>query len=185
MKLEPEVRKEIRKIAIGCLVCTLLMALGLWIAGQRDISVLWGCLIGLATSVGNFYFMSVGVTEALATGDEIKAKRKLRLSYIIRTVIMLAILALSLITDRINAIPVVAAVFYPRIIITVTGVWKTMMMRIDRRKHPEKYEEPEYEALPEEDEEDREDGFEKFVGAFAKGPVPGKDDTKKDQEKQN
>ena len=186
MKLEPEVRADIRKMAVGCLVCTLITALVLFLAGQRNMAVVWGCLIGLVTSVGNFVLMSVGVTKALATGDEVKAKRQLRLSYILRTVVMLAILAAALLLEPINAIPVVASVFFVRITITVTGLWKTMLMRIDRKKHPEKYEEPEYEPVPEEETEEKEDGFEKFVGAFAKGPIPGKDDKeKKDNSKQN
>ena len=119
MKLDPEVVRENRIMAIGCLVCSLLMTLGFLIAGKLDLSVLLGVALGFALSFGNFFFMSVGITGALATGDETKAKRKMRLSYLIRTVILLGILALSLLTDRIHWIPVVAAVFYPRIIIAV------------------------------------------------------------------
>ena len=37
MKLEPEVRADIRKMAVGCLVCTLITALVLFLAGQRKL----------------------------------------------------------------------------------------------------------------------------------------------------
>ena len=206
MKLDPEVVRENRIMAIGCLVCSLLMTLGFLIAGKLDLSVLLGVALGFALSFGNFFFMSVGITGALATGDETKAKRKMRLSYLIRTVILLGILALSLLTDRIHWIPVVAAVFYPRIIIAVRnffarargteGVSTTLPDDDeddeDDDDEDDDYEDEEYEYEEEDDlgeespkeapptplndeEEDQPDGFEKFVGFFSRGPIPGEE----------
>ena len=64
----------------------------------------------------------------------------------------------------------VAAAFYPRIVIGVRG----MLAWYLHRKDPA----PEGSApYPEEDEdgEAKEDEFEKFVGRFSKGPVPGEE----------
>ncbi len=176
MKLEPEVWRNIRKIAVGSLVCTALTFAGLMIARQPFWPSLFGCLLGYAIAVGNFTVMAAGVSRALETGEERTAKRQMRISYILRTVVMLGLMVLAILSDRIHAVPVVLAAFYPRIVIFVDGLISTWRMRRDRRLHPEKYEEPEYEALPEDDGEEKEDGFEKFVGAFHRGPVPGRDD---------
>ena len=201
MKLDPEVVRENRIMAIGCLVCSLLMTLGFLIAGKLDLSVLLGVALGFALSFGNFFFMSVGITGALATGDETKAKRKMRLSYLIRTVILLGILALSLLSDRMHFIPVVAAVFYPRIIIAVRNFFarargtegvSTTLPDDEEDDEDDDYEDEEYEYEEEDDlgeespkeapptprnaeEEDEQDGFEKFVGFFSRGPIPGEE----------
>ena len=180
MKLDPEVIRENRNMALGCACCSLAMAVGFLIARRFDLSALLGILAGFLLSVGNFFFMSVGITKALDTGDEAAAKAKMRSSYIARTIVMLAVMALSLAVDWIHWLPVLASVFYPRIVLTARNLWALYR----RRKHPEEEPAP-ARSLPEEDgeEEDAEeepDEFEKFVGHFSKGPVPG--ERKKDPE---
>ena len=76
MKLDPEVLEENRKMAVGILCCSLLMAVGFVIARRFDLSVLLGLIVGFLLAAGNFFFMSVGITRALATGDEAAAKAK-------------------------------------------------------------------------------------------------------------
>ena len=192
MKLDPEVALENRKMARDCLILTALMGAGFLIARRFDLSVFFGLLIGYALAVGNFYFMSVGLTQALSTGDETAAKLKIRQSYLIRTLVMLAVMAFSLWTERIHWVPVVASVFYPRIILAARGAWTWIL----RRRHPEAPEPAaEVRSLPDaageeapdkapdeiRDEARKEDGqeepdeFEKFVKHFAKGPVPGEE----------
>ena len=186
MKLDPEVALENRKMARDCLILTALMGAGFLIARRFDLSVFFGLLIGYALAVGNFYFMSVGLTQALSTGDETAAKLKIRQSYLIRTLVMLAVMAFSLWTERIHWVPVVASVFYPRIILAARGAWTW----IERRRHPEAGEPAvEVRSLPEapgtesrdeepkeaREEEDGPDEFEKFVRHFSKGPVPGEE----------
>ncbi len=194
MKLDPEVVRENRNMAIGCLVCSLLMALGFVIAGRFDLSVLFGIAIGFVLSFGNFFFMSVGITKALASGDEARAKRTMRVSYLVRTVVQLGVLALSLLTDRIHWLPVAASLFYPRLIIAARNLFSRFAHRKDEDlpadaedgdeedgdlpdeaeeedADPDAQEDPEPE--PEEDAEP--DEFEKFVGFFSRGPVPGED----------
>ncbi len=188
MKLDPEVLEENRKMAVGILCCSLLMAVGFVIARRFDLSVLLGLIVGFLLAAGNFFFMSVGITRALATGDEAAAKAKMRSSYIVRTIVMLAVMALSLAVDHIHWLPVLASVFYPRIVLTARNLWSWYRAK----KHPLPPEEspetlPDPDAAPdavparslpadeEEDEEDRPDEFEKFVSHFSKGPLPGKE----------
>lgn len=177
MKLDKEVWREINKIALGSLVCTALVLAVFWIIGELDLAVLIGAAIGLVYSVGNFFFMSVGVASALATGDENAAKMKLRSSYMTRTVIMLAVVAASLLLDFINPIPVLISVFYAKIIITAINLWNTYVLKKGAN-------DPIPEPVPYDDEEEEEtDEFEKFVGRFSRGPVPGEENKNKDENK--
>ncbi len=173
MKLEPEVRKTIKLMLIGCAVCAVLVFAGFCIFDRFSLPTLFGSVVGYLLAVGNFYFMSVGMTIALDTGEELAAKKKLRVSYILRTVVILGVLAgaivLSMKTGIINWIPVAAGVFYVRIVIAA----KSVIDYYKLKKNPEPI--PETSDVPEEDEEEEEDGFEKFVSHFARGPVPGSD----------
>ena len=178
MKLDPEVLDENRKMARDCLILTAVMAAGFLVARRFDLSVVWGLLIGYALAVGNFYFMSVGLTKALSTGDETAAKTKIRQSYLIRTLVMLAVMAFSLWTERIHWVPVIASVFYPRIVLAMRGAWTW----IRRQRHPEEEPEPAAREIPAEPEEETPDEFEKFVSHFSEGPVPGEEKGKASDE---
>ncbi len=173
MKLDPEVAAGNRKMARDCLILSLLMAVGFLIVRRFDLSVVYGLLIGLALAVGNYYFLSVGVTRALSTGDEFWAKRMIRQSFVLRTAVMLTVIGVSVWiwtkNEAIHWVPVVASVFYPRIVLGLRETWKWYRHRNDPpAEGPDDANEPE----PEE-EEDGEDEFEKFVSHFSKGPVPG------------
>lgn len=172
MKLDPEVRRELAKMARDCLILSLVMALGFLVLGKLNAAAVYGLLIGYALAVGNFFFLSLGVTRALDTGDESAAKRVMLVSRTVRTVVMLSVMGVCIWvwtrSERIHWLPVVAAAFYPRIVIGLRGMLSWYL----HRKDPA----PEGSApYPEEDEdeEETEDGFEKFVSRFSKGPVPG------------
>lgn len=164
MKFDPEVKKDIGFMAAGCGVCSAVVALVFAVIGKFDLPVLWGTLVGYVLSFGNFVLMSVGVLKALETGDEVTAKLKMRRSYVFRTVVMLAVMGVSIAVEFVNWVPVVASVFYPRIIITARGLWRKYKARNDPP--------PAYDPVPEEDEEEKADEFEKFVSGFSKGDIP-------------
>lgn len=170
MNFDPEVKKEIKFMALGCAVCAAVVMLIFVFIGKFELSVVWGALIGYVLAVGNFIFMSYGVIKALETGDEVTAKLKMRSSYIWRTIIMLAVMALSLAVDAIHWVPVLVSVFYPRIIITARGIFNN----IKARKNPP----PNYEPVPYDDDEEKTDEFEQFVSGFSKGSVPSVKDDK-------
>lgn len=164
MKFEPEVKKDIDFMALGCGVCSIVVALVFAVIGKFTLPVLWGTLVGYVLSFGNFVLMSVGVLKALETGDEVMAKLKMRRSYVFRTVVMLAVIGVSIAVEFVNWVPVVASVFYPRIIITARGLWRKYKTRNDPP--------PTYDPVPEDEEEEKTDEFEKFVSGFSKGEVP-------------
>ena len=164
MKFDPEVKKDIGFMAIGCCVCSVVVALVFAVIGKFTLPVLWGTLVGYVLSFGNFVLMSIGVLKALETGDEVTAKLKMRRSYVFRTVVMLAVIGVSIAVEFVNWVPVVASVFYPRIIITARGLWRKYKTRNDPP--------PTYDPVPEGEEEEKNDEFEKFVSGFSKGEVP-------------
>ena len=190
MALAPEVKKEIRKMAIGCAICAVIVFAAFCIFDKFSFPLVLGVVLGYVLAIGNFYFMSVGITAALDTGEEIAAKRKLRSSYVIRTVLILAILVGSILLGQkfgvINWIPVAAGVFYVRIVIAARGVIDYFKLKnappIPDDESGDTADGSEETADEDEDEdEDEEDEFEKFVGHFAKGPIPKAEDGKSDE----
>ena len=172
MRFDKEIRQNLIFMAVGCGVCSVLAVLVALLIGELTLPVLLGCAVGWILSFGNFFFMTVGIIMALETGDEKEAKRKMRNSRILRTVIMLAVIALTIIFPHyVHWLPVILSTFYPRILITAKGYWDFFRHRND--PVPENLN-----PVPAEDEDD-EDGFEKFVGHFSNGKVPGENDNKK------
>ncbi|MBR4959779.1 MAG: ATP synthase subunit I [Clostridia bacterium] len=164
MKFDLEVKQNLIFMAVGCAVCSVLTMLGAWLFGQFTLPVLLGCIVGGLLSFGNFFFMTVGIIMALETGVEKEAKRKMRDSRIIRTVIMLGVIALTILFPHyVHWLPVILSTFYPRILIIAKGYWDFWRHRND----------PVTEVQPVEAEDENADGFEKFVGHFAKGEIPG------------
>ncbi len=186
MKLDKEVRNDLRTMAVGCLVCTAIIMLGFLIAGSFDLTVVIGGVIGWLLAFGNFFFMSIGVIKALETGDESTAKLKMRSSYLGRTVVMLAVMVVALIVDWIHWVPVVASVFFPRIVITARNL---INLAVSRKQHlsgngDENSENDSTDAteasnnasnLPNDDEDEENDALETFMKGFYKGTVPGEE----------
>lgn len=162
MKIDPIVKKETGLMAVGCLACTAVLAVVFVVLGKFDLTVALGCLIGYVLAVGNFFVMSCALTKAIATGDEVTAKLKMKQSYVTRSVVMLVVMAAAIIVEWVHWVPVVAAVFYPRIIIFIRGI----AQNIRNRKNPPEEDPEKYVQWEEENEET--DEFEKFVGGFSK-----------------
>ena len=171
MIFDKEVKQNLIFIGVGCAVCSVLAALGALLIGEFSIPVLLGCIVGCTMSFGNFFFMTVGIIMALGTGDEKQAKKKMRSSRLVRTVIMLGIIALTILFPHyVHWAPVILATFYPRILIGLKGYWDFFRHRND--PVPENVN-----PVEDDDDEEETDGFEKFVGHFAKNSVPGEKDS--------
>lgn len=163
MKLDPIVKRETGYMALGCLVGTAVTALVFVLLGRFDMSVALGCLIGYVMTVGNFFWMSCALSLALEE-DEVATQLKMKRSYVLRSVIMLVVMGASIVLDGIHWVPVVAAVFYPRIIIFLRGIVQSIKDRNAPTPPP---------APITEEEEDDEDEFERFVGGFARTKKQG------------
>lgn len=172
MKIDPIVKKETGFMAVGSLICTAILVLGFFFFGKLDTSVVLGCLIGYLLTVGNFFIMSYTLSKAIATGDEVTAKLKMKQSYVTRSVIMLVVMAVTIVVDWIHWVPVVASVFYPRIVIFVRGICQNVRpgQKFAESEGPKEEHGKEYVRW--EDDGEETDEFEKFVGGFSKSPAP-------------
>lgn len=166
MKLDPVVKRETGFIAVSTLICTLLLQLVFVVLRRWNSAVALGGAVGWILTVGNFFFMSRDVQRAVeetaGDPDNHRAEMRMKLSYTRRMLVMLAVIAASLLLDQIHWIPVIAAVLYPRLVITVRQVWERFVLKKNTDPAPA--------SLPvqEEEETEEEDGFERMVGHFAR-----------------
>ena len=185
MNLAPEVKKQIRIMAIGSAICAALVFAGFCIFDKFSLLLLAACVLGYLIAVVDFILLSFSVTAALETGDDTAGKRKLRFSRIIRTVVKLGLLVLVIVLleksdyNVLLCIPVVLGLFYVRIVIAARSIVQYFKLKNAPRIPDDDAAEEKVPAPIEDDEDEEEDEFEKFVGHFAKGPIPGQD--KKDK----
>jgi hypothetical protein len=165
-KLDPIVKKETGFIAWSSLCCTVVVQLIFLAFREWDLSVLLGGAVGWVVCVLNFFFMSLVVQQAVASGDESRAKLMIQSSYTWRTLAILGVIVVSLVTDFLHWVPVVASVFFPRIVISVRqGITKLCGKTQDEPAPTvpvQSYEEEEAEA----------DGFERIVSHFGRKITP-------------
>lgn len=119
MKIQPAVRKETVHIAAGALILAAVIAAVYALLGRFGPDVLIGCVLGAVWATANFFALGLSVQNATATGDEKRAKLKLQLSYSVRMLLTLGVVALSFAVDAIAWPPVVILCFSPRITIAV------------------------------------------------------------------
>ena len=116
-KINDTVLKETRYIAIfSCVLSLLMQAVFLIVLRRFDYTVLLGNLLGLLTSVGNFFFMGIGVQKAVEK-DEKGAKSVLRLSQTVRFFGIFIIAMIGILLSCFNTVAVIIPLFFPRIAI--------------------------------------------------------------------
>lgn len=162
-KTDPVVKKEIAFMAVAALVCAALVQIGFVIVGRWDYTVAVGGVIGWAMTVSNFSLMSLGVQKAVSDPDPQHAQLVMKVSYTWRTIGMLAVMAISFLLDFIHWLPVVAAVFYPSIVIFVRQFWTRCILK-QTGDDPL----PADRETADEDDGGDEDEFEKAIGTFAR-----------------
>ena len=86
--VQPAVKKETKKVAIGTFICVALMwavfGIGHAVMPQKipfDYTVILAGLIGGIVAVLNFFLMGISVQNIAATEDQDLAKKKMKTSY--------------------------------------------------------------------------------------------------------
>lgn len=174
MNLDPTVVKETKLMAAGCAVCTAVVMAVFIVIGKFDYTVALGGAVGFVIPVLNYFVMGITLASAIASGDQAYAARKIRSSYVLRSVLMLVVMAGSFILDFIHWFPVVVSVFYPRIILFIRGFFMKKKAEDEPASAVSDNEDNKDESTADnKDDEEEPDGFEKLVQGFYKGPVPG------------
>ena len=132
MKLQPESKKELRRIAGGTAICTAAMwALfaALHVVGwvKFDYTVILGSLIGAAVAVGNFAGICLVVQKIIDEQDEKKRKAKLQVSYNSRMLLQAVWVVVAIAAPCFQPFASVLPLFFPRITIyylQITGKYK-------------------------------------------------------------
>ncbi|MBQ9263501.1 MAG: hypothetical protein IJ189_04735 [Clostridia bacterium] len=151
MTIQPVVKQETKKIAVGVLVLTLLMIAVFLIIRKFDYTVLLGALLGSAAAIGNFFLMALSVqkaadsmrslppasqeapsngeeaeeseeTEAPLSDDAKKAKKRMQASYSLRMLMMAVIAVIGVALPCFNSYAALIPMLFPRIVIFLIGM---------------------------------------------------------------
>ena len=148
MKIQPAVKRETKKIALGTGILTVLMIAVFLILRRFDWTVITGALLGYAAAVGNFFLMALTVQkaademkpipqpeapedepdpdedekEAPLSEDAKRGKQRIQLSYTLRMFGLGAIAILGVTLPWFQSVAVLLPMLFPRIVIAVEGL---------------------------------------------------------------
>lgn len=120
-KIDSTVLKETAFVASMTFILSVLLQAVFLVAGKWDYTVLLGNVLGAAAGIGNFFLMGLTVQSSL--GLEVKdAKSRMKLSQMLRTLLMFAVAVVGYIVPVFNLITVVIPFLFPRIAVTVRAI---------------------------------------------------------------
>ncbi len=150
MKLQPAVKAETRKMALGVGILTVLMIAAFLVSRSFDLTVLLGALLGCGAAIGNFFLMALTVqkiTEDMPVlppreepeetdGEEDETEKKeeplsdeakqggkrMQLSYTLRMLMMAGVAALGVWLPIFHPVAVLVPMLFPRIVIALRGM---------------------------------------------------------------
>ena len=146
MTIQPAVKEETKKIAIGVMVLSALMVAVFLILRKFDYTVLLGALLGSGAAIGNFFLMALSVQKVAsemsplpveeekteAEGEEEgdkplspeakNARKKMQLSYTLRMLMLAGIAVLAVLLPCFHSVAALLPLLFPRIVIFIIGL---------------------------------------------------------------
>lgn len=132
MKLQPESKKELTRIACGTAICTAVMwvifaALHLvgWV--RFDSTVILGSILGAAVAIANFAGICLVVQRIVDEQDEKRRKAKLQLSHNARMLMQAVWVVVAIAAPCFQPFASVLPLFFPRVTIyylQITGKYQ-------------------------------------------------------------
>lgn len=122
MKLQPASRKEVSRIAVGCILCAVIMLIGLFILsllgiGKFTYRTVIGAIGGTAVAILNFAMMCLMVQNAAGIQDQKLLKAKVQGSYNLRILVQAAWVAVAFFVSWINVIAAAIPLLFPTAVI--------------------------------------------------------------------
>lgn len=123
MKLQRASRKEIRRIALGTLVCDGIMIAGLFLLSQFDMGtfdlprILLGAACGSVIAIVNFTILCLTVQMAAEMTNQRKMKAKFQLSYNIRLFLQAGWVVACFAIPQIHFLAGAAPILFPNVVI--------------------------------------------------------------------
>lgn len=120
-KVDSTVIKETVYIALVTLILSVLMQSVFLIAGKWNYTVLLGNLLGGIAATANFFIMGLTVQSAL--GMDVKdAKSKMKLSQMLRTLMMFIVAVVGYVAPVFSLLAVVIPYMFPRIAVALRAI---------------------------------------------------------------
>ena len=119
--------RETLYVLIGVSVMVAVMFVVYGLLGYFDLSVLFGGLVGLVLSVGNFFWMAIAATQAAdkAENQDVKGGTYLmRMSYPVRFLALAGVLVLCGISGYFNPLSLVLPLVFVRPVLTVSAFFR-------------------------------------------------------------
>ena len=149
MILQPASRKEVKRVAVGTLVCDVLLVAGLFLASQFDIGtfelgkILLSCAIGSVIAVLNFALMCLTVQSAVGMTDRKRMQAKFQLSYNARMILQAGWTVAAFLIPGLHFIAGAAPILFPKVtILYLQAKGKLLPPDPAKPRQPESTEEP-------------------------------------------
>ena len=123
MKLQSASRKEIRRIALGTLVCDGIMIAGLFLLSQFGMGkfelprILLGAVCGSVIAIANFTILCLTVQMAAEITNQRKMKAKFQMSYNIRLILQAGWVVACFAIPQIHFVAGAAPILFPNVVI--------------------------------------------------------------------
>lgn len=127
MKSQNPVFRETAVVALGECVCIAIMLGVFALAGHFDSRAMLGGLLGGVLSILNFFLMGVGVSNAAdkaEAGDPNAGQRAIQLSYLVRTLVLAAILVAAALSSFFNLLALVLPLLFVRPVLSLAEFFR-------------------------------------------------------------
>ena len=129
MKIQPAVRTETVRIAMGTAFFSLVMLLVFALLGRLDVTVVLGTLWGAGAAILNFFLMALSVQRAAESMNGVtlppeRAKHRMQLSYTGRMLLLVAVAIVALTAPCFHPVAAALALLFPRLVIFLRGFVK-------------------------------------------------------------
>lgn len=119
IKIEPAVKQETKRIALGVITMSVIMEIVFVAVGRFNYTVLLGNLLGGGWAILNFFIMALAVQKSVRKELPQEAKLVLQNSYTKRLLCLVAILLIGIKVSYFYWLAVVIPLFFPRITIAI------------------------------------------------------------------
>ncbi len=117
-KIDSTVLKETIYVSVVSLILSLIMQVAFLISGIWNHTFIWGNILGLFASVGNFLLLGLTVQKALGK-DEKEVKKLVQVSQSGRLFLLLIIALIANFVSVFSLIATVIPYIFPRIAVTI------------------------------------------------------------------
>ena len=122
MILQPASRKELKRIAVGSVICAVLEIALFWFLsvfgiGRFSYRIVTGTVGGTLMGILNFALMCLMIQNATGIADEKLMKAKVRGSYNLRKIIQILWVVAAFLIPGINVLAAAIPLFFPNVVI--------------------------------------------------------------------